>query len=129
MAMNTQLSDLLNAFNEHIREVATEVLAAQLTPQHITPDVSTLEADDIRARLYVIKAKEFVSIPEAALLLNCSNSHLRNLITKAREGEAEHPIPHRDLDGVTVFNREQLLAWVELDKRVKAGKLTAVRRR
>ncbi|MGH9961743.1 MAG: hypothetical protein ACREBC_32210, partial [Pyrinomonadaceae bacterium] len=54
---------------------------------------------------------DFITLNEAAFLLSCSDGHIRNLIKKAHNGEAERPIPIRDLDGLFVFNLEELLAW------------------
>jgi hypothetical protein len=71
------------------------------------------EAVSLRAQLQLIAVKEFLTINEAALLLSCSASHIRNLIKKARQRKSKRPIPFRDLDGVTVFHRVELLAWSE----------------
>ena len=75
------------------------------------------EARQIRDALRVIKAKEFVRIPEAARLLDCSESHLRNLVGRAENGEAADPVPFRDLDGLITFNVAELMEW---SKRRKA---------
>jgi hypothetical protein len=60
--------------------------------------------------------KEYISIREAHLLLNCSDGHIRNLVDKARKKKTPHPIPFLDLDGVTVFQRVKLLEWAERPK-------------
>lgn len=41
------------------------------------------EAATVRLALDKIKAKEYASVAEAAFLLNCSDSHVRNLVDKA----------------------------------------------
>jgi hypothetical protein len=64
-----------------------------------------------------IMVKEFVSVREAALLLNCSDGHVRNLVNKAQRGKAPYPIPFLDLDGVTVFSRAKLWEWAAQPKR------------
>lgn len=74
------------------------------------------EEAELRAKLARIRAKEFVSIMEAAFLLGCSDGHLRNLVRKAKKGDARSPVPFRDLDGVVVFKLDELLAWSELPK-------------
>jgi hypothetical protein len=71
------------------------------------------EAMKLKAQLQLIAAKEFLTINEAALLLSCSASHVRNLIKKARMRKTRRPIPFRDLDGVIVFQQVELLAWSE----------------
>jgi hypothetical protein len=77
------------------------------------PDAKDEEAARLRAQLQLIAAKEFLTINEAAVLLSCSASHIRNLVKKAHKGKSKRPIPFRDLDGVTVFHRVELLAWSE----------------
>src|SRR2546421_9832092 len=66
-----------------------------------------------------INAKLRITIPEAALLLGCSTSHLYAKITAARKGKARHPIPFLDLDGVYVLPREELLVWAQAEKTEK----------
>ena len=58
-----------------------------------------------------IKAKEFASASEAAILFGCSPQHLRNLVQKALDGQTEHPSPFRDLEGVMVFPIPELMEW------------------
>ncbi|MBA2527902.1 MAG: hypothetical protein ACR2HX_13020 [Pyrinomonadaceae bacterium] len=69
------------------------------------------EIEMVKHRLDRIMAKEFITLSEAAFLLSCSDGHIRNLLKKAHSGETERLIPVRDLDGVFVFNLEELLAW------------------
>jgi|SRR5215216_4274930 len=68
-------------------------------------------AAEYQLRLSRIRAKENISIQDAAFLLNCSDGHLRNLIKKAKHRKTSRPIPFNDLDGLSTFNREELLAW------------------
>jgi hypothetical protein len=86
----------------------------KLDQQHVFK--GTAEAISLRERLEYIKAKENVSISEAALLLNCSDGHVRNLVGKAKKQQTRQPIPFTDLDGVTVFNRVALLEWANTPK-------------
>jgi hypothetical protein len=62
-------------------------------------------------RLSEINAKVNVTVPEAALLLGCSDSHLYKLIGLAEKGKTRRPIPYLDLDGVKVLPRLSLLEW------------------
>lgn len=85
----------------------------------------TPEADELRRKLAVINAKPYLKATEAALLLQCSDTHLRNLVRKAQQKKTTRPVPFIDLDGAVSFPREELLEWagkpkVEL-KAVKAG--------
>ena len=90
-------------------------------------EVRTVSAETsaLRDRLALIRVKEHISIGEAALLLSCSDGHVRNLIKKARKGQTKRPIPFTDLDGVTVFNRVQLLEWAAGGPKGKLQKVSA----
>ena len=108
--------DLLLMMDERIRRIAKEVLEECRT-NPAQPVSATDEVHRIGETLQKIMAKEFVSIKEVALLLNCSDGHVRNLVGKAQKGKATNPIPYLDLDGVTVFPRLKLLEWAEQPKR------------
>jgi hypothetical protein len=73
-------------------------------------------ADKIRHTLDEIKAKDFVSPNEAALLFGCSPQHLRNLVQRAIDKKTDYPIPFRDLDGVVTFPVSELLEWSRTPK-------------
>jgi hypothetical protein len=78
------------------------------------------ESTNIRKTLEKIKAKEFASVAEAALLMGCSDSHVRNLVEKSIVGLTPYPIPFADLDGVRVLPVQELLQWTRIAKpRVK----------
>jgi hypothetical protein len=95
---------------EQIEEVARRVFREMLLPT--TPlNQEDSEIEITKRRLSRIMAKEFITISEAAFLLSCSEGHVRNLLKKACNRETQHPIPVRDLDGLFVFHREELLAW------------------
>jgi hypothetical protein len=80
------------------------------------------QSKEVRRAIEQIRAKEFASANEAAILFGCSPQHLRNLVQKAVDGETEHPIPFRDLDGVVVFPIPELLEWSRMPKpRTKNG--------
>ncbi len=74
------------------------------------------EAATVRLALDKIKAKEYASVAEAAFLLNCSDSHVRNLVDKAIGRKSPCPIPFADLDGVRVFPVQELLEWTRIAK-------------
>lgn len=105
---------LLTLLDERMRRVAEETFAALDRPHQASG--CDAAAEELRAKLARIRAKEFVSVAEAALLLGCSDGHVRNLVRRAKKGEARAPVPFRDLDGVVVFKLEELLAWSELPK-------------
>jgi hypothetical protein len=95
---------------EEIAERVRQMLEAESPRPN---EQSDPEAQELQRRLACIRVKEFVTVNEAALLLSCSNGHIRNLVKKAKKNQAKNPIPFIDLDGVTVFNREALLDWAE----------------
>jgi hypothetical protein len=103
--------EIATLLSERMKEIAREVF------QEITQDYAdhSRVTDDapakLREQLALIKAKEHVTVKEAALLLSCSESHIRKLIKLARKGKSRHPIPFVDMEGVTVFPVCNLLDW------------------
>lgn len=90
---------LKSVVKEAVREVMDEVSLTQ-------------HGDDTARKLAAISAKPYLTVPEAELLLGCSNSHLYRKIKDAKRGKTNAPITFRDI-GVYIFPREELLAWVE----------------
>ncbi len=107
--MNNQ--DILVILDERITEIARaivqEVIANSLAPVQLSDN----RAVKLREQLSFIKAKEHVTVKEAALLLSCSESHIRKLVMLARKGKTRRPVPYIDMEGVTIFPRESLLDW------------------
>jgi hypothetical protein len=79
----------------------------------------------LRQQLALIKAKEHVTVKEAALLLSCSESHIRKLVMLARKGKTRRPIPYVDIEGVTIFPRESLLNWASPTSHIQPVKYEA----
>jgi hypothetical protein len=79
----------------------------------------------LRQQIALIKAKEHVTVKEAALLLSCSESHIRKLVMLARKGKTRRPIPYVDMEGVTVFPRESLLNWASPSSHIQPVKYEA----
>lgn len=98
------LAPLLAVFRACVKEAAAEAVREERR-------AFAEEDAALYRRLSEINAKVHVTIPEAALLLNCSDSHLYKLVGKARRGKSKRPIPYLDLEGVTVLPRLQLLEW------------------
>jgi hypothetical protein len=105
--MTHELGSLLD---EHIREKAREVLKEMLD-QQIMDNKLNADSKNLREQLDLIKAKEYVTVREAALLLSCSESHIRKLVMLTRKGKARRAIPFVDMEGVTVFCLTALLGW------------------
>src|SRR5215216_1305167 len=89
------------------REVFEEVAHGYLSQTNVTDDAPA----KLCGQLALIKVKERVTVKEAALLLSCSESHVRKLVMLARKGKTRRPIPYVDMEGVTIFPRESLLNW------------------
>jgi len=82
-------------------------------------------AAKLRQQLALIKAKEHVTVKEAALLLSCSESHIRKLVVLARKGKTRRPIPYVDIEGVTIFPRGSLLNWASPTSHIQPVKYEA----
>lgn len=112
--------DLAKLFGERMRAIAREVFQeaahVYIEQSRETNDVST----KLREQLALIRAKEHVTVKEAALLLSCSESHVRKLIMLARKGRSRRPIPFIDMEGVTVFPLRSLLDWANPERQTPA---------
>lgn len=85
--MSTEVKDdLLGSLDERIRRISKEVLLEHHAreQQSGNPCIADSEDEKLAVTLRRIMAKEFVSIKETALLLNCSDGHIRNLVGKAQ---------------------------------------------
>jgi len=89
------------------REVFQEAAHDYLGQSHAADDA----AARLREQIALIKAKENITIKEAALLLSCSESHIRKLINLALKGKSRRPIPSVPMEGVTVLPLRDLLDW------------------
>ena len=107
--MNDQ--EFLVPLDERIREIARAVFHELTSNGARSTQLSDDGSAKLREQLAIINAKEHVTVREAALLLSCSESHIRKLVTMARKGKACRPIPYVDMEGVIVFRRETLLDW------------------
>lgn len=116
--------DFLVILDERITEIARaivqEAIANGIAPVQPSDDRSV----KLREQLAFIKAKEHVTVKEAALLLSCSESHIRKLVTLARKGKTR-PVPYIDLEGVTIFPREILLDWASAKSQIQVVKYEA----
>jgi hypothetical protein len=108
MEANDNLVKLLRSW---IKEIAREAFQ-EFAGEHADRSDSTDGAPaKLREQLALIKSKERVTVKEAALLLSCSESHVRKLVKLALKGKSRRPIPSVDMDGVTVFPLRDLLEW------------------
>jgi hypothetical protein len=117
--------DILVILDERITEIARaivqEAIANDIAPVQLPDDRSA----KLREQLAFIKAKEHVTVKEAALLLSCSESHIRKLVMLARKGKTRRPVPYIDLEGVIIFPREILLDWASAKSQIQVVKYEA----
>ena len=109
--MISSSQDILALLDERIAEIARSVLDeafSNATHKVQPPDDASAK---LREHLTLIKAKEHITVREAALLMSCSDSHIRKLVALARKRKTGRPIPFVDLEGVTVFPLTTLLEW------------------
>ena len=112
----TQVAEVCDRNRDALLGVVRLIMANQ--PSQVPAD----DHGEIRQTIAKIKAKDFISVNEGALLFGCSPQHLRNLVQRAIEGKATAPIPFRDLDGVVTFPLADLLEWSRLPKpKLKKG--------
>jgi hypothetical protein len=105
-------TDFVALLDERMKAIALEVLQATFPVRDSLPAFDE-PSDRLRQQLALIKAKDHLTVKEASLLLSCSESHIRKLVMMARKGKSRRPIPYVDMEGVTVFPREVLIAWAK----------------
>jgi hypothetical protein len=91
--MITSSRDILALLDERIAEIARSVLDeafSNATNKLQPPDDASAK---LREQLKLIKAKEHITVREAALLMSCSDSHIRKLVMLARKRKTARPIP------------------------------------
>jgi hypothetical protein len=105
------ITELVAEICDRNRDALLAIVDLLAARDPIVPDNQNGPAEETRHVIEQIKAKEFVSPNEAALLFGCSPQHLRNLVQRAIENKATEPIPFRDLDGVVTFPLTELMEW------------------
>ena len=81
-----------------IEQITREVIESILGD--MKPIVHDEEAERIERALQRIKAKQFITIPEFALLFNCSRGHVDKLLDQAQQPNCKYPVPYVDLNGL-----------------------------
>lgn len=97
--------NLVFLLDERIRRISREVLEQQLTQERGATDLLVIdqEARRLQQTLQRIMSKEFISAKEAAVLLNCSERHIHNLVDRARRQIDDNPIPFRKIGETSSF--------------------------
>jgi predicted ATP-grasp superfamily ATP-dependent carboligase len=111
--VNVEADSLITSLDERIRRISREVLEQQHAGEQQPGGFVIVDAEARRLQqiLQRIMSKEFISAKEAALLLNCSERHIHNLVDRARRQLGENPIPFRKIGETTTFLRTELLEW------------------
>jgi hypothetical protein len=117
--------NILVLLDERIEEIARAVFLECDGNGKASAQPSDDAPAKLRDQLALIKAKEHVTVKEAALLLSCSQSHVRKLVMLARKGKARRPVPYIDMEGVTIFPRESLLDWARPASQIQVVKYEA----
>lgn len=117
--------DILVILDERITEIARAIVQEAIANSIAPVQLSDNRSVKLREQLSFIKAKEHVTVKEAALLLSCSESHIRKLVMLARKGKTRRPITYIDMEGVTIFPRESLLDWARPTSQIQAVKYEA----
>jgi len=104
-----------NALDEHIRSISKRVIEEEFAKHPTGEGFVTVDPEAIKLQhcLQRIMCKEFISAKEAAVLLNCSERHIHNLVDRARRQIGDNPIPFRKVGEVTTFLRTELLEWTK----------------
>jgi hypothetical protein len=104
-----------NTFDEHVRRISKQVIEEEFAKHETDERFVTVDPEAIRLQhcLQRIMCKEFISAKEAAVLLNCSERHIHNLVDRARRQIGDNPIPFRKVGEVTTFLRTELLEWTK----------------
>jgi hypothetical protein len=112
---NADTNGFSNAFDEHIRSISKQVIEEEFAKHQTGEAFVTADPDAIKLQrcLQRIMCKECISAKEAAVLLNCSERHIHNLVDRARRQIGDNPIPFRKVGEVTTFLRTELLEWTK----------------
>lgn len=123
--MKNQDQDILVILDERITEIARAVVHEAIGNGIALAQLPDDSSAKLREQLALIKAKEHITVREAALLLSCSDSHIRKLVMLARKGKTRRPVPYVDMEGVTIFPRESLLDWASPTSQIQVVKYEA----
>jgi len=104
-----------DVFDEHIRSISKRVIEEEFAKRQMCEELVVVDPEALKLQhcLQRIMCKEFISAKEAAVLLNCSERHIHNLVDRARRQIGDNPIPFRKVGEVTTFLRTELLEWTK----------------
>lgn len=105
-----------------IPRASIEAIAREVFEQLNPAPVVDVEAESTRQTLARILAKQFITIAELQILLNCSRGYIGALIEKAAAGTTAHPIPYCDLDGLIQFEPTKVMEWAREKKPLQKAK-------
>lgn len=117
--------EFLVVLDARIEEIARAVFLECERASNASAQPSDDAPATLREQLAFIKAKEHVTVKEAALLLSCSESHIRKLVMLARKGKTHRPVPYVDIEGITILPRESILEWARPTSQIQAVRYEA----
>lgn len=120
---------------QEIEKAANAIVEKRLTEIYQTFTLESEEAKQKRKQISLINTKPLITVSEAAFLIGCSESNIRNKVSEAhriREKQRKNPlsvspqhskskfdcIPYIEKSkvGLILFEREKLLAWITSKK-------------
>lgn len=111
-----------------------ELVFGWITEYHEVQRAASPEAEaerraaELRAQLIAIKAKEECSCGEAALLLNVSETKVRDYIKNTKKKRLHPPFPFTEYPGpILVISVSELLAWKASCRQGRARGLRVVK--
>ena len=117
----------IEILGEAIEQISREVLESMLA--NTSAIVDDEEAERIERTLQRIKAKQFITIPEFALLFNCSRGHVDKLLDQAQQPNYKYPVPYVDLNGLIQFDRLEVLECRDYESHlIERGERLVVRK-
>ena len=114
--------DLIASLDRRITEISRTVFDEAIANYISDNRVPDGHSEGLRRQIALIKSKEHITVKEAALLMSCSDSHIRKMVTLARKRKSTRPIPFVELEGMTVFPLADLLAWAKPQTRLHVVK-------
>jgi len=85
--------EILNLLDQRISQIAHAVFHELIERQRVKLDCADDKSAKLREQLTFIKAKEHITVREAALLMSCSDSHSQACDARSqKKNRPAHPI-------------------------------------
>ena len=113
---DSQPNEFSRTLDEHMLAIVKRLIEEERVQIQTREGEMAINREALRLHDAVqrIMSKEFISAREAAILLNCSERHIHNLVDRARRGLTDNPIPYRKIGETTTFLRTELIEWTKV---------------